>query len=56
MGLVTGAAGGIGRGTAIACAREGAAVVVSDLVQAEDASNETVRAVEEQGGRVRFVA
>jgi len=32
-GLVTGAAGGIGRATAVAFAREGAAVVVADLEQ-----------------------
>ena len=56
VGLITGAAGGIGRATAIACAREGASVVVADLAQAQDGGEETVRLVEEQGGRVRFMA
>jgi NAD(P)-dependent dehydrogenase (short-subunit alcohol dehydrogenase family) len=54
-GLVTGAAGGIGRGVAIELAREGAAgVVVSDLEQARDGGEETVRLVKEQGADARF--
>ena len=55
-GVITGAAGGIGRATALACAREGAAVVVSDLAQSQEGGEETVRSIEEQGGRARFVA
>lgn len=54
-GLITGAAGGIGRATAIACAREGAAVMVSDLEQAREHGEETVRMIEAEGGRSRFV-
>lgn len=56
VGLVTGAAGGIGRATAIACAREGAAVVASDLAQAQADGEETVRLIAEQSGRALFVA
>lgn len=55
-GLVTGAAGGIGRATAIAFGREGAAVVVNDLEDRRDDGDETVRLVEAAGGRAAFVA
>jgi NAD(P)-dependent dehydrogenase (short-subunit alcohol dehydrogenase family) len=55
-GVVTGAAGGIGRATAIAFGREGAAVVVSDLPQRRTDGEETVALVEGAGGRARFVA
>jgi NAD(P)-dependent dehydrogenase (short-subunit alcohol dehydrogenase family) len=55
-GLVTGAAGGIGRATAIAFAREGAAVVIADLEQRRADAEETVRLVEADGGRAAFVA
>ncbi|HVW17112.1 MAG TPA: glucose 1-dehydrogenase [Solirubrobacteraceae bacterium] len=55
-GLVTGAAGGIGRATAIAFAREGAAVVVSDLESRAADGEETVRLIEQAGGRATFVA
>ena len=50
-GLVTGAAGGIGRATAVALGREGAAVVVNDLPGRGDDLAETVRLVEAAGGR-----
>jgi NAD(P)-dependent dehydrogenase (short-subunit alcohol dehydrogenase family) len=42
--IVTGAASGIGRAVALAYAREGANVVVSDI--AEDGGNETVRLIQ----------
>ena len=56
VGLITGAAGGIERATAIACAREGAVVVIADLARARDDGGETLRLIEERGGRARFVA
>jgi NAD(P)-dependent dehydrogenase (short-subunit alcohol dehydrogenase family) len=48
VALVTGAAGGIGRATALAFAREGAQVVVTDANEA--ANNETARLIEQAGG------
>lgn len=51
--LVTGSAAGIGRATALAMAREGAAVVVSDI--ATDGGKETVGMIEEAGGKGLFV-
>ena len=56
-GLVTGAAGGIGRATALTFAREGAAgVIVNDLESRRADAEETVRLIEEAGGHARFVA
>jgi NAD(P)-dependent dehydrogenase (short-subunit alcohol dehydrogenase family) len=56
-GLVTGAAGGIGRATALVLAREGAeGVVVNDLESRRADGEETVRLVEQAGGGARFVA
>lgn len=55
-GLVTGAAGGIGRATALCFAAEGAAVVVNDLEDRRADGEETVRLIEEAGGRAAFVA
>jgi NAD(P)-dependent dehydrogenase (short-subunit alcohol dehydrogenase family) len=46
--IVTGAGSGIGRATAIACARQGARVAASDLD--EEKTNETVRAIVDAGG------
>lgn len=54
-GYVTGAASGIGRGIALELAKEGAAVVVSDLEMSEEAGLRTVRTIEEAGGRAAWV-
>ena len=56
-GLVTGAAGGIGRATALTLMREGAVgVVVNDLESRRADAEETVRLIEEAGGHARLVA
>jgi NAD(P)-dependent dehydrogenase (short-subunit alcohol dehydrogenase family) len=56
-GLVTGSAGGIGRATALALAREGAAgVLVTDLESRREDGLETVRLIEQTGGHAEFVA
>lgn len=49
VALVTGAASGIGRATALAFAREGASVVVADV--SEEGNQETARLIEKEGGR-----
>lgn len=53
VGLVTGAAGGIGRATAIMFARDGAKVTVADVD--EPGGRETVRLIEAIGGQALFV-
>src|ERR1051326_8409439 len=53
IGVVTGAGSGIGRAAALALAREGAAVTVSDV--SEDGGAETVELVQRAGGDARFV-
>jgi NAD(P)-dependent dehydrogenase (short-subunit alcohol dehydrogenase family) len=50
--LVTGAGSGIGRATALACAREGARIVAADIV--EDGGHETVNMIKGNGGEVTF--
>jgi NAD(P)-dependent dehydrogenase (short-subunit alcohol dehydrogenase family) len=52
-GVVTGGASGIGRATAIAFAREGAKVVLSDLIV--DGGEQVVRLIKESGGEAVFV-
>lgn len=52
VGVITGASTGIGRATALAMAREGAAVVVADVDAAEGAA--TVAAICEAGGNAVF--
>jgi NAD(P)-dependent dehydrogenase (short-subunit alcohol dehydrogenase family) len=54
VALVTGAGSGIGRASALAFAREGARVVVSDINP--EGGAETVRAIEAVKGQARFVA
>jgi NAD(P)-dependent dehydrogenase (short-subunit alcohol dehydrogenase family) len=53
-GLVTGAASGIGRASAVRAGHEGARVVVSDLESARAGGEETVRLVKEAGGEAFF--
>ena len=55
-GLVTGAAGGIGRGIAIELAREGAWVLVSDLESEAERAAETISLIEREGGAAAFQA
>ena len=51
--LVTGAGSGIGRATALACAREGAKIVVADM--AVESGEETVSMIKSAGGEATFV-
>lgn len=53
VGIVTGAGDGIGRASALAFAKAGATVVVSDI--SEEGGNETVRLIKEQGGTAQFI-
>lgn len=55
VGLVTGAAGGMGRATAIRFGTEGAAVLVTDLESQRAAGEETVRTIKAAGGQATFV-
>jgi NAD(P)-dependent dehydrogenase (short-subunit alcohol dehydrogenase family) len=56
VGLVTGAASGIGRACAIRFGAEGATVVVADLESARAGGEETVQTILQAGGRAEFVA
>ncbi len=54
VALVTGGSSGIGRASSLAFAREGAQVIVSDVVA--DAGQETVELITNAGGTASFVA
>lgn len=54
IGIVTGSGQGIGRAIAVAFAREGACVLVSDINA--EAGNETVKLIQEAGGEAMFCA
>jgi NAD(P)-dependent dehydrogenase (short-subunit alcohol dehydrogenase family) len=53
VALVTGGASGIGRATALACAREGAKLVIADLHA--EGGQQTVHLITEKGGDAIFV-
>ncbi len=53
VAIITGAGSGIGRGTALLFAREGAKVIVADRVP--EGGKETVRQVRESGGEAIFI-
>jgi NAD(P)-dependent dehydrogenase (short-subunit alcohol dehydrogenase family) len=55
-GIVTGAASGLGRATAIALGREGASVLVADVEAQREAAEETVRLVHAANGEAQFSA
>ena len=52
VAIVTGAAAGIGQGTALRFAREGASVVVTDLDEAAEKTADQIRAA---GGEAMFI-
>jgi len=54
-GFVTGAAGGIGRASAIAFARGGASVTVADIEASRARSEETVEMIRKAGGTAEFM-
>lgn len=53
VAIVTGAAAGIGKETALLLAKEGAKLVISDI--AEDSGKKVVKEIESQGGEAIFV-
>ncbi|MBR9651401.1 SDR family NAD(P)-dependent oxidoreductase [Thalassovita aquimarina] len=54
VAVITGGAAGMGRATALAFAREGATVSILDIQ--EEAGQETVRMIQDAGGRAAFFA
>ena len=51
--LITGGASGIGRATALACAREGAKLIITDMQ--EEGGQQTAHLITEKGGEAIFV-
>lgn len=54
VAIITGAASGIGRATALRMAKEGAIIAVADIDR--EWGEETVRLIEKQGGKAKFVS
>jgi 2-dehydro-3-deoxy-D-gluconate 5-dehydrogenase len=55
VAIVTGAGSGLGRATAIALARDGVAVAVTELPDRLDRAEETIRTIADEGGRATTV-
>ena len=53
VAVITGGAGGIGRATALGFAREGAAVLVTDVN--DDGGEETVQMIDDAGGKAQYL-
>ena len=56
VAFVTGGASGIGRGTALRFAQQGAQVALADLAEQQEEGDKAVREIEDAGGKAVFVA
>ena len=55
VAFITGAASGIGRGTALRLAQEGASVGIADVPEQEEDARQVVAPIERGGGRAVFL-